>query len=339
MSRSTSPPEPAQPRSAPDAVHGIDGSGAAGNVGVWIGADPPRVVHALRRILDFPRLLVQHRDFVSTTVKRELQSRFTGTLLGWLWPLVYPVFMFVVYYFVFVELLQQKIDGLTDDLKPAMGVFMFTGIIVWTGFAEGLSRGTLSIVENANLIKKLVFPTELLPLNSVLVAAVTMGFGILAYLVATLFGVWPTPTVDLLWIPAILPLQLLFTYGLALFLATCNVFLRDTQQLVALLTTVWMFLTPIFWIPSATVMGEDIAPYLEPLENNPLHHMMHVWRSALMNRTELLAIEDPLVRSRLDVFEGDPLHSLLIFGAWAVGVFVVGFVVYALSQRRFADEI
>jgi ABC-type polysaccharide/polyol phosphate export permease len=100
-----------------------------------------------------------------------------------------------------------------------------------------------------------------------------------------------------------------------------------------------MFLTPIFWIPSAAVMGDKVAPYLEPLENNPLHHMMHVWRCALMNRTELLAIEDPLVRSKLDVFEGDPLHSLLIFGAWAVGVFVVGFVVYALSQRRFADEI
>jgi len=325
----------AQPEaSQSDAVHG-----PTAGVGVWIGGEPPALSQVLRRIAGFPRLLVRHADFVSTTVKRELQARFTGTVLGWLWPLVYPVFMFAVYYFVFVKLLQQKLPDMPPGLEPAMGVFMFTGIVVWSGFAEGVLRGTNAIVDNGNLIKKLVFPTELLPLNSVLVAAVTMGFGVVAFLIATLFGVWPTPTVDLLWILAILPLQLVFTYGLALLLATCNVFLRDTQQLMSLVTTVWMFLTPIFWVPSAAVMGPDVAPFIEPLKNNPVYHMVYVWRCALMNRSELLAIEDPVTRNALEHFEADPTHSLAIFGAWAVGVFLVGFVVYSLSQRRFADEI
>ncbi|QDU84298.1 Teichoic acid translocation permease protein TagG [Planctomycetes bacterium Pla163] len=304
--------------------------------GAWIGSSPPGISHVLGRIVGFPRLLLKHQDLVVTAVKRELEARFTGTLLGWVWPLVYPAFMFAVYYFVFTKLLQLKMPKLPPGLEPAMGVFMFTGILIWTGVSEGFVRGTSSIVDNGNLIKKLAFPTELLPLNAVLVAHVTMLFGVVAFVLATLTPVWPLPGRDLLWVLAILPFQLLFTYGLSLFLATCHVFLRDTLQLVTLLATVWMFITPIFWVPSAAVMGEDFEPYLEPLTYNPIYHLVYVWRCGLMNREKLLSLDHEVFGQ---VFATAPSHSLVVFAAWSIGIFLVGFMVYGLSQRRFADEV
>lgn len=315
-----------------DAVHGTV-------AGAWISSSPPGFRHVLGRIAGFPRLLSRHRDLVTTAVKRELQARFTGTLLGWVWPLVYPAFMFAVYYFVFTKLLQLKMPDLPPGLEPAMGVFMFTGILIWTGVSEGFVRGTSSIVDNGNLIKKLAFPTELLPLNAVLVAHVTMLFGVVAFVAVTFSPVWPLPGRDLLWVLAILPFQLLFTYGLSLFLATCHVFLRDTLQLVTLLATVWMFITPIFWVPSVKVMGPDFEPYLEPLTYNPIYHLVYVWRCGLMNREKLLALDPSGTGVFSEVFGPSPGESLLVFAAWSIGIFVVGFVVYGLSQRRFADEV
>lgn len=313
----------------PDAVHGTV-------EGAWVGSAPPGFGHVLGRIVGFPRLLSKHRDLVSTAVKRELQAKFTGTVLGWGWPLVYPVFMFAVYYFVFTKLLALKIPNLPPELEPAMGVFMFIGIVVWAGVAEGFVQGTNSIVENGNLIKKLAFPTELLPLNTVLVSMVTMLFGVFAFFLATLTPIWPMPGADMLWVLAILPFQLLLTYGLALFLATCHVFLRDTLQLVTLLATVGMFITPIFWVPSTEVMPPEFDPYLEPLSHNPFYHLVYVWRCGLMNRDEMLSIGMPALT---DMYKADPANSVLIFGIWAVAIFLIGFVVYGLSQRRFADEI
>jgi lipopolysaccharide transport system permease protein len=304
--------------------------------GAWIGSSPPGFSHVMGRIFGFPRLLLRHQDLVVTAVKRELEARFTGTLLGWVWPLVYPAFMFAVYYFVFTKLLQLKMPDLPPGLEPAMGVFMFTGILIWTGVSEGFVRGTSSIVDNGNLIKKLAFPTELLPLNAVLVAHVTMLFGVAAFVAVTLTPVWPLPGRDLLWVLAILPFQLLFTYGLSLFLATCHVFLRDTLQLVTLLATVWMFITPIFWVPSAKVMGPDFEPYLDPLTYNPIYHLVYVWRCGLMNREKLLAMDTEVFG---EVFSAEPSHSLMVFAAWSIGIFLVGFMVYGLSQRRFADEV
>ncbi|MEZ5979846.1 MAG: ABC transporter permease [Planctomycetota bacterium] len=330
------PKEPLSPRGLGGVPIGPEPSSVEFVEGEWVGAAAPGFRHVLGRLIGFPRLFARHRDLVTTSVKRDLQARFTGTLLGWLWPLVYPVFLFAVYYFVFTKLLQLKMPNLPDGLEPAMGVFMFTGIVVWAGVSEGFVRGTSSIVDNGNLIKKLSFPTELLPLNAVLVSMVTMLFGVLAFLIACAFGVWPLPGTDVLWILAILPFQLLFTYGLALFLATCHVFLRDTLQLVTLLATVWMFITPIFWVPSVTVMTDKFEPYMEPLTYNPIYHLVHVWRSALMSRSKLLDLGVPAFD---EAFGPDPFHSFLVFAGWSVGVFVVGFVVYGLSQRRFADEI
>lgn len=325
--------------STPESTLEADALEAAVPESAWRTSDPPGLGRVLARLVVFPWTIRQHQDLVRSSVRRELEARFTGTLLGWLWPLVFPIFTFAVYYFIFAELLQVKFGeriAENPELKAAMGVYMFVGIVVWTGFAEGVNRSTTVITENGNLIKKLAFPTELLPLNQVLSNLVTMMFGIVAFLITVLVtnltldvGLWPTPPLaPLLWIPLLVVLQGLFTYGLGLFLATLHVFVRDTAQVIGILITVWMFITPLFWAPEL-LPAEEVAKYIDALKVNPMYHLVFVWRSVLMGGIPEAAF-----------VEGDQVaHSLMLFATWSVAVFVVGYVFFALSQRRFADEV
>ncbi|MBI1382793.1 MAG: hypothetical protein GC161_17100 [Planctomycetaceae bacterium] len=335
-----------QPR-APIPAHDTPVPAAAADLGgrhvpgPWVGSDAPSIWTLIARVPAFPRKVLNHRDLVLSSIIRELRARFQGTLLGWMWPLVYPIFMFAVYYFIFAELLQMKMPGITDDQKPAMGIFMFVGVLIWTGFAEGMLRAGNVIVENGNLIKKLAFPTELLPFNVTVVGLTTMLFGVGIYL-AVLWGsvglhavglietpLWPdAPGLGLLWMPVLLLVQLMFTVGIGLLLATMQVFLRDTMQLASILTLTWMFVTPVFWVASPQVIG-GIEPYMDTLALNPALHLLNCWRWVLM-------VGQPAV-----VFDGQPafLESLGTISIWAVCLFVVGYLFFLRSQRRFADEV
>jgi ABC-type polysaccharide/polyol phosphate export permease len=299
----------------------------------WIGVSPPRLVDIARRVAAFPRLIAEHKDLVITSVQRELRGQFTGTLLGWAWPLVQPLFLFAVYYLIFTQVLGMKMHGLTPELEAAMGVYMFVGVAVWAAFGDSLARGTGVIVANGNLIKKLAFPSETLPLNLVLVNLITMLCALLAFFLVVAGShvagrpLWPWPDpLDLLWIPPLLLVQALFTYGLALFLSTLYVFLRDTQQIIGLVVTVWMFVTPVFWVPNKRVM--DIADWVLPyVQWNPLYHLIYAWRVVVMNGQPDF------------VFPGSIAASVGIFALWALASFVLGYAFFTVSQRRFADEV
>jgi ABC-type polysaccharide/polyol phosphate export permease len=307
----------------------------------WVTARAPRGIEIARRIVRFPLLLREHRDLIWTSVKRDLEARFTGTLLGWLWPLFHPLFLFTVYYFIFVHLLQFKLEGLPADQKSGMGVYMFVGITAWTAIAETLNRGTNVIVDNGNLIKKLAFPSEVLPLNVTLVGLVTLSFAVLMFVLACfLTPMWPAPGWGLLWIPVLLLAQGVFTYGLTLFLSTLQVFLRDTLQVVAILTTVWMFATPIFWVPEVI---RGVGDYMPILRVNPVYHLVQAWRGAVMGDVYIPPVPDGEggfhVVGGYAVRVADVGEHLAVFSAWGVGFFVLGFAFFVLCQRRFADEV
>lgn len=338
----------------------------------WVTSQAPRVVEIVKRVFGFPKMLVKHRDLITSSVKRELATRFQGTLLGFMWPLVHPLFIFAVYYFIFTKLLSFKMPNLQPGQESAMGVYMFIGVVVWAAFGESLGRGCNIIVENGNLIKKLAFPSETLPLNIVLVNIVTMMFGVAMFLLGTFTtSVWAAPGIELVWIPVLILLQALFTYGLVLILATMQVFLRDTVQVVSIAVTVWMFLTPLFWVPEAI---PQIAQYQGFIEANPMNHLVYAWREVLMgvqgvlgevlNYTNYEAIPGHngklLEEINRLISEGmtmeaarasvgpdlvplqmthDLIDSVRIFTYWAVGMFVIGFSFFGLAQRRFADEV
>ncbi len=305
----------------------------------WVTSRRPRLLEILVRLVSFPRLCFLHRDLIGTSIKRDLEARFKGTVLGWFWPLFQPLFLFVVYKYIFVDLLKFKMQGGdgSSTAEFAMGVYMFVGVLVWTSIADMLLRGSGAIVENGDLIKKLAFPTEVLPLNVALVGIVTMLFGVLVYVPACLIGgLWNVPLAPLVWIPAIVALQSMFAFGMALVLSTLQVFLRDTLQVVTALATVWMFGTPIFWAPEILPGGNDFLPMISI---NPIYHLIQVWRGILMG--DFGTPPDPardVPGGLVSSIDAIPEH-LMIFGFWALGFYVVGMSFFVLAQRRFADEV
>ena len=293
----------------------------------WVEAGRPGLGAALGRLRAFPALLWGHRDLIVTSVRRDLAARLAGTLLGRLWPLLQPLLLFGVYYFIFTKLLGFKLPDLPAEHAPAMGVYMFLGVCVWTALADSLTRCTQVVVDNGNLIKKVAFPAELLPLNLVLAHLFTMGVALFAFVVATLVtSVWRPPGALLALFPLLLVLQAMFTAGLGFLCATCHVFLRDTAHFVAVLATMWMFATPVFWVPSPRVLP-GIERWLPLVELNPMHHLLYVWRAVLMSGEPALCFEAPIAR------------SLGIFAACALALFAIGYLAFSLCVRRFADEV
>lgn len=298
----------------------------------WITPRPARPLEVLKRIVTLPGLMRDHFDLIRTTLRRDISARFQGTLLGWAWPFLQPLFLFGIYYFIFTQLLQVKMPNLPEDKKAAMGVYMFVGMIPWTMVAESLARGTGVIVDNGNLIKKLAFPSELLPLNVVLASMVMMLFAVAIFVVAaTTTPVWPAPGWGLLWVPALVLVQAFFAYGLVLLTATLHVFLRDTSQVVTMVTTVWMFVTPIFWVPE--LLGAD--QYQTLLEINPVYHLVAAWRGALVGDISM-TVDGRLITP---VSTAATAGHFAWFALAALGTYAFGYAFFVLSQRRFADEV
>lgn len=295
--------------------------------GGWVEAGPVPPREILARLAGFPRLVARHRDLLWTWLRRDLAARLSGTALGRLWPFLQPLVLFAVYWFVFARLLGFRLPDLPEELSAALGVWMFVGVLVWSGFADGLARAATSLVEHRGLLQRLAFPAEVLPLNAVLLAVVTQLFGLGVFLLASLFTpVWPAPGAALAWIPLLLLLQVLFTVGLGLLASALHVFVRDVQPTLVALLTVGMFVTPVFWVPAPEVLPA-VAEWRGWIAANPLNDLLYTWRHVLLSARPELAFDTPF---------GLALARL---AAWSLASFVLGHAFFSASRRRFADEV
>lgn len=186
--------------------------------------------------------LIRYRGLVSSLVARELKARYRGSVLGFLWSFVNPLLLLLIYSFVFTYILPNRVEG----LQP-YALFMFCGILPWTWFSASLTEAAGSLIAGGNLIKKVLFPAEILPIVTVLANMVHFFLG-LPILIG--FLVWyrkPPDPWDLLWFPIAVVVQLVFTAALALLLAALAVHFRDIRDILANLLTLWFFATPIIY--------------------------------------------------------------------------------------------
>ena len=198
----------------------------------------PRSVplNPLRDALKLPAVVIRHRELLGAFVRRELRARIEGSLLGRVWPVVQPALTFLIFYAIFGLVLGIQYS---EDLAPhppagpgwRATFYLITGILPWTALADSLGRGTGVVLENANLIKKIAFPSELLPLYQVVVFHVyfLIGFVILLGIELLVNGSLPG---TLAWLPASLVVQMMFITGLTLLFSAANVFVRDVVQVV-----------------------------------------------------------------------------------------------------------
>jgi lipopolysaccharide transport system permease protein len=205
----------------------------------------------------------RNRNLIKALIEREVVGRYRGSFMGILWSFFNPVFMLTVYTFVFSVVFKARWSAGSES-KTEFALILFAGLIVFNLFAECVNRAPSLILSNVNYVKKVVFPLEILPwvsLGSALFhALISLSVWVIAYLI--LFGI---PHVTVLLLPiAILPLLFLII-GLTWWLASLGVYLRDVSQFIGLITTVLMFLSPIFYPASA--LPED---YRHLLLLNPL---------------------------------------------------------------------
>src|SRR5262245_7172916 len=288
-----------------------------------VRAEPPGWGSRLAQAVRLPFVAARHGALLGSFVRRDIQSRFQGSVLGRVWPLLHSALLFGLYYLVFGSIIPMRYAeaGLPDSNIPP---WLFLGVILWGAFAATVQRSTGVVVDNGNLVKMSAFPSELLPLAVALAEGVvfSLGFGVYA---AAHLGLGLAVPAKVLLLPVHLAGLLAFALGLSFFVSAAYVFVRDTANLVAVFLLFWMFLTPIFY--PFTLLDRLHPSLAAALRNNPMFH-------AIEGTRILCGLYDA------------PAHPLPVpWGSigflWAAGLLVLllGYAAFLGARRRFVDEI
>lgn len=243
--------------------------------------------------------LYRNRNLVLALVKREVVGRYRGSFMGLIWSFLNPVFMLAVYTFVFSFVFKAR-WSVGSDSKAEFALVLFSGLIVFNIFAECVNKAPGLIVSNANYVKKVVFPLEVLPWVAIGASLFHAFISLIVWLVAyVIFFGWPSVSIFLL--PLVVVPLVLFVVGLSWFIASLGVYLRDVAQFIGIVTTTLMFVSPIFY--PATALPEE---YRRFLYMNPLTPAIEQAREVLfwgrMPSFSLLAVY--LVASGIIAFAG-----------------------------------
>ncbi len=218
------------------------------------------------------RVLFRYRALIASLVSRELKARYRGSVLGFLWSFANPLLLLLTYTLVFMIILPMKA---TPRMEPYF-LFFFTGLLPWTWFATSLLESSSVLIAGGNLIKKVLFPAEVLPAVTVFTNLAQFLFGLPFLLVLLAFAGRLGPTALLLVLPVLV--QLIFTLGCALFLASLTVHFRDIGNILGHILQLWFFATPILYDVSL------LGPTLRQLERfNPMGHIVISYQQILFH--------------------------------------------------------
>jgi lipopolysaccharide transport system permease protein len=260
----------------------------------------------------FARNLVERRTLIIQLVKRDFQQRYIGSAAGWVWGLIHPLVLLASYVFIFDICLQQKPGpGAVTTNYPML---LFAGMLPWLLFSETVQRSAGSLIEQANLITKTVFPAEIVPV-SIFLSSLMSHILALALVIggAAIFLHHISPILVLL--PVAMLLVGLFAVGIGWIAAALQVYLRDTAQVLAVILTLWFWATPI-------LLPEDKFPgwALLVLKANPLTYIVRAYREILLGHAV-------------------SLRDLGSTAAFAITAFVCGGLIFRYMKRGFADVL
>jgi lipopolysaccharide transport system permease protein len=255
------------------------------------------------------RRLVGSRELVLSLARREIKIRYKQSLLGASWAILQPAAMTVIFTVVFSHF--ARID--TGSIPYP--IFVYAALLPWTFFANSLSFGVPSIVNNMNLVTKIYFPREAFPLAAI--AACFVDFLVGAVLFAGLmvyyrFGL----SAQALWLPAVIGVEVMLALAVCLFLSAINVFFRDIRFAIPLLVQVWMFASPVVY-PVSLVPERVRAFYLL----NPMAGVVDSFRRVLLEAS------------------APRLAPLMLAGLGAAILLVVSYASFKRLEMRFADVI
>lgn len=259
--------------------------------------------------------LWRNRQLIAQMTRREVVGRYKGSVMGLTWSFFNPVFMLVVYTFVFSVVFKSRWGMSEDESKMQFAVVLFVGMIVHGFFAEVLNRAPGLILANVNYVKKVVFPLEILPVIAMGAALfhslISLGVLLSAFVIFNGYVHWTVVLIPVVLLPLVI-----LTLGLAWMLASLGVFLRDVGQTIGIITLVMMFLAPVFY--PVTAVPEELRPWIMA---NPLTFMIEQAREVL-------------IWGRMPNWLGLGVYLLVaMLVAWA------GYVWFQKTRKGFADVL
>jgi len=210
-------------------------------------------------------------------IRRDIRSRYIGSTLGFFWSIINPILMLLIFTFLFSVVFKIKIG----DYGKERGFveFLICGFLPWIAFSEASLRSTGVIIENANLVKKLKFPSELFIVSTVLSTFLLQLIGFAIFIMALVFLKRIDSFFYLLFLPIGFILQILFTTGIGLILSCVNVFFRDVAQIVNSLFMVWLYISPVMY--PLSMVPEKYRIFLMV---NPMTHLLEIYRSLILKQ-------------------------------------------------------
>lgn len=258
--------------------------------------------------------LYDYREMIFSLVKRELRGRYKGTALGFLWNFINPLLQLIVYTLVFSVIMRAGIE------KYYM--FLFVALVPWIFFSSALTGGASCIIASQDLVKKIYFPREVLPLahtTSTFVNMLLSFIVVFAVLIVTGFGINP---VACLFLPIIMIVEYIICLGVCMLFCALTVYVRDLQNILAVIAMAWQFLTPVMY-------GQEMVE--SALANHPV--MMTIWN---YNPTT------PLINAYRDILYYKRIPSMHYLGmALLLGIVVciLGWMIFGKLQKGFAEEL
>jgi len=265
----------------------------------------------------FFRLLIHNHSLVYQLVRRDFEQRYVGSIAGWIWGLIHPLVLLGVYTFVFAHAFQMRLPP--EEVTENYPLFLFAGMLPWLLFSETLQRSASSLVDYGNLIKKSVFPAEVVPLSIFLSTLISHFLALLLLLAGV--TIWLHPVgLAVLMLPLYLVLLGMFSLGLSWIAAGLHVYLRDTAQVLTVVLTAWFWLTPIFLFEDLFTDRFD-GRLAVLLRINPLVYVVRGYREMVLGN-EFPAWQD-----------------VLALAGFSIITLVLGGLFFRHTKRGFADVL
>ena len=255
----------------------------------------------------------RNRPLIASMTRRDLAARYRGSFGDALWAVWNPLLQMATYYFVFGVVLQTRFPGYEG--KSGYAFYLIAGMLPWLAISEALSRAPSAMIENRYLVKKTVFPFEIVAVEQMLAALVTQAIGTAIFLVGQVLFLGP-PKWTLLWLPVLLIPQMLLILGASWALSALGVFLRDLIQMIGPVLMLVFYASPICYPES--VAPPSLAAWFQI---NPVAILVRGWRNALLDG-----------RSP----DWAPLAGITLF---ALILFAAGLRLFEKLRRSFADVL
>ena len=257
--------------------------------------------------------LFRYRSLIQTLVVRDLKARYRGSVLGFFWSFFNPLMLLLIYTFVFTKVM----PGIHPPEMEPYALFMFCGILPWTWFSSSILESSNTLIAGGNLIKKVLFPAEVLPIVTVLANMVHFFLGLPILVAFLIYYQRSISPLEVMWFFVIVGVQLIFTIGLALFLSSLTVHFRDLKDLLGNLMQFWFFATPVIY--PMHLAPQDMRWLLNL---NPMTHLIRSYQ-------QVLFFDGPLGHQRW----------LALVGGVSIVVFLAGYFVFDRLRDSFAEEV